>query len=196
MTKLNNLNDHNNPPQVIQLGNPLLRLISSEILETELDTNELQMIVSSLFKIMEVKGGVGIAAPQIGINKRIIVFGMNSHPIYTEIPSIPYTVLINPMIELMTDETEERYEGCLSVGTLRGKVNRFKKIHYKGFDLTGKLIEREVEGLHARVVQHEYDHLDGILFTDKISDIKSLGFHQELVASGEVKTQASPKTND
>lgn len=191
--ELNNEDDH---IPVIQIGNPLLRLTSSEVLETELGTHELQMLINSLFKIMEIKGGIGIAAPQIGINKRIIVFGMNSHPLYSETSSIPYTVLINPKVIASTNETEERYEGCLSVGTLRGKVNRFKKIYYKGFDLTGKLIEREVEGLHARVVQHECDHLDGILFTDKISDQKSLGFHQELVASGEVKTQAFPKTND
>lgn len=196
MTKLNTINNHDKLIPIIQIGNPLLRIISSEVSQTELGTHELQILINSLFKIMENNRGIGIAAPQIGINKRIIVFGMKSHPVYTETPSIPYTVLINPIVTTMTAETEERYEGCLSVGNLRGKVSRFQKIYYKGLDLTGKLIEREVEGLHARVVQHESDHLDGILFTDKLSDTKSLGFHQELVSSGELKMQPSQKTND
>lgn len=183
MNKINNLDT----PPLIQLGNPLLRLNSAEIQENEFDSEELNNLVSSLFSILKDKGGVGIAAPQIGINKRVFVFSMDKHPIYTEIPSIPYTVLINPKIINLTEEVEERYEGCFSVGTLRGKVNRCKKIVYTGLDINGNLIEREVDGLHARVVQHEYDHLDGILFIDKLSDPKSLGFHQELVAAGEVK---------
>ena len=181
--------------KIVKLGNPSLRLVSASVNQNEFDSKELHTIIEKLFFVLKKEGGVGLAAPQIGINKRIIVIGMDKHPVYTQLDSIPYTAIINPTIKVLTDELEESYEGCMSVGTLRGKVSRPKRIHYSGFDISGNLIESEVEGLHARVVQHETDHLDGIVFLDKVSNHMSLGFHEELVASGQLKLRTQP-TNE
>jgi peptide deformylase len=106
---------------------------------------------------------------------------------------IPYTVLINPVIELFTNDMEEEYEACLSVGSLKGKVPRYTHLRYRGFDEKGVLIEREVDGLHARVVQHEYDHLDGVVFLDRVRDYVSLGFHEELMAAEQAAKNESGK---
>ena len=169
---------------VIQLGNPLLRMVSEPISEDLFGSEKLKKMESILFKILEEKQGLGLAAPQIAINKRAIVFGMKQHPIYTDLAPIPFTVLFNPSFEPLSDVIEEGYEGCLSVGQLRGKVPRYKTIGYRGYDANGNLIEREVSDLHARVVQHEFDHLDGVIFLDKVTDHSSLGFHEELIRSG------------
>jgi peptide deformylase len=176
-----------NEVEIVKLGNPKLRLVSEPIPESEFGTSELQKISELLFHMMKTKGGVGIAAPQIGINKRMFVFGMEKHPVYTSMVPVPYTVLINPELSFLTEEKEESYEGCLSIGSLRAKVPRYKKIFYTGFDVEGNKIEREVTEFHARVIQHEYDHLDGIVFLDRVVNYKSLGFHEELIASGLLK---------
>ncbi len=169
---------------VIQLGDPLLRMESESVSKDLFGSEELKNIESILFKTLEEYQGLGLAAPQIAINKRAIVFGMRQHPIYTDITPIPFTILFNPSFEPLSDVIEEAYEGCLSVGQLRGKVPRYKSIGYRGYDANGNLIEREVSDLHARVVQHELDHLDGVIFLDKITDYSSLGFHEELIRSG------------
>lgn len=161
---------------VIQLGNPLLRMPSEPIPSVLFGSETLKELTAMLFATMEAKGGIGLAAPQIAINQRAIVFGLDA--------TIPYTVLFNPSFEPLSDRIEEGYEGCISVGQLRGKVPRYQSIKYKGFDAEGTLIEREVSGLHARVFQHEIDHLNGIIFLDKITDYHSLGFHEELVNTG------------
>jgi len=168
-----------NMPEIIQMGNPKLRLVSEPINEDMFGSKELHELTESLFLIMRQEGGIGVAAPQLGINKRIFVFGWEEQLGY-----IPDTVLINPTFEVIDCNIEEGYEGCLSIGTIRGEVPRYTKIHYKGFDVDGKLIEREAEGRHARVVQHEYDHLDGILFVDRVKNYASLGFHEELIDAG------------
>ncbi|MFJ1268631.1 peptide deformylase [Legionella lytica] len=173
-----------NAHAVIQLGNPLLRMISEPISGDLFGTEELKELESLLFKTLEEQQGLGLAAPQIAIQKRALVFGMQQHPVRTDLPSIPFTVLFNPSFEPLSDEMEEAYEGCLSVGQLRGKVPRHKHIMYRGYDANGNLIEREASDLHARVVQHEYDHLDGIIFLDRVTNYHSLGFHEELVRSG------------
>jgi peptide deformylase len=177
--------------KAIKLGNPKLRLISEPVHQNDFGSKELRELVDLLFDTMHEEGGVGLAAPQIGINKRLLVFGMEKSP-YPDRESVPYTTLINPTIEFLTEETEEAYEGCISVGALRGKVPRKTKIYYTGYDIEGNIIEREVSGFHARVVQHEYDHLDGIIFLDRMKDFSSLGFHDELIASGllHIKQQA------
>ncbi len=169
---------------IILLGDPLLRLVSKPILENEFGTSDLKKLSEILFHMMSTKNGLGLAAPQLGISKRAVVFGMDCHPIKKHITSIPYTVLFNPSFEPITDAMEEDYEGCLSVGDLRGKVLRYKTIHYTGYDVEGTLIEREASNLHARVVQHEVDHLDGVIFIDKIQDYQTMGFHKELLNSG------------
>lgn len=172
------------PIQVIKLGNPLLRLISEPIADHEFGSDQLKSLTNTLFDVMAQENGLGLAAPQIGINKRAIVFGMDKHPVRTELPAIPYTILFNPSYVPTTDVCIEDYEGCLSVGNLRGKVSRYQSICYRGYDVDGHLIEREAFDLHARVVQHECDHLDGVIFLDKITNHGSLGFHEELAQSG------------
>ena len=174
---------------VIQLGNPLLRIISEPISEDLWGSEQLKEMEFILFKALEEEQGLGIAAPQIAIRKRAIAFGMKQHPVYTELPSIPFTVLFNPSFEPLSDVMEEAYEGCLSVGQLRGKVSRYKSIVYRGYDVNGNLIEREAVDLHARVVQHECDHLDGIVFLDRVTNHSSLGFHEELIRSGALQSK-------
>lgn len=169
---------------LLRLGNPLLRTISEPIGEDLFGTEYLKNIETTLFTGLRQENGLGLAAPQIGIMKRAIVFGMEQHPLYTDLSAIPFTALFNPSWEPLSEIKEEAYEGCLSVGQIRGKVARYKSIGYRGYDQEGNLIEREVTDLHARVLQHEFDHLEGVIFLDKISDHKSLGFHDELVRSG------------
>lgn len=174
---------------VIQLGNPILRAISESIPESLFGSEELKKMEIFLFNALEKNQGLGLAAPQIGISKRAIVFGMSKHPIRTHLAPIPFTVLFNPSFEPLSNIMEEDYEGCLSVGQLRGKVARYKSIGYRGYDVEGNLIEREVSDLHARAVQHEFDHLNGVIFIDKITDYNSLGFHEELIRSGSLPTK-------
>lgn len=178
------------PYNIIRLGNPSLRETSEPISEEAFGTHELKQLEQRLFEVMKAEGGLGLAAPQIGINKRALVFGMEQHPVHTDLPTIPFTVLFNPTYEPMSDTCVEDYEGCLSVGTLRGKVSRYQSIRYRGYDADGQVIEREVSDLHARVLQHEYDHLEGVIFLDKVTDVNSLGFHDELVRIGELKAKS------
>ena len=175
--------------EIIKLGNPLLRQKAEAIREEEFGSEELKQLEQTLFDVMKAENGLGLAAPQIGISRRALVFGMEKHPVHTHLPEIPFTILFNPSYEPISEECVEDYEGCLSVGTLRGKVSRYKHIRYRGYDVNGQLIEREVTDLHARVLQHEYDHLDGVIFLDKVTDVNSLGFHDELVRSGELKAR-------
>ena len=180
-----------NTLKVIRLGNPKLRLVSEPVANHEFNSRELQELINSLFSTMERENGIGLAAPQVGINKRIFVFGMNKHPARPEMAPIPYTALINPVIEPLTLDREEEYEACLSIGSLKGKVPRYTRLRYRGFDAKGTLIEREVDGLHARLIQHEYDHLDGVVFLDRVKDYTSLGFHEELMAAEHAKINES-----
>ena len=175
--------------EIKMAGNPVLRLISEKLHDDSYGTEELNDLSEKLFYMMDIKNGIGLAAPQIGINKRAIVFGMEKHPVYIDIDPIPRTILFNPQYKAITNEVCEDYEGCLSFGTIRGKVSRYKQIYYCGFDANGNFIEKEVFGLHARVVQHEIDHLDGILFLDKITNHYSVGFHDELISAGILKTK-------
>lgn len=169
---------------IIRLGNPLLREKSVAIRDDEFESAELKQLQQELFAVKEATKGLGLAAPQIGVRKRALVFGQKSP---SDSDNIPETILFNPSFEPLSNECEEAYEGCLSVGQLRGKVLRFKHIRYSGYDVDGELIEREASDLHARVFQHEYDHLDGVIFLDRVTDIHSLGFFDELVQAGELK---------
>lgn len=173
--------------EIISLGNPLLRVVAKPFLENEFGTTEIKNLSSHLFSMLSQENGLGLAAPQIGISKRAIVFGLDKHPTKANILPIPYTALFNPHFEPLSDIVEDDYEGCLSVGSLRGVVSRYKSIYYRGYDVDGMLIEREASGLHARVVQHEIDHLDGIIFLDKIQNYSTVGFHTELVKAGVFK---------
>lgn len=177
--------------EIILLGNPLLRQIAEPIADDEFGSVELKQMEALLFDMLATENGLGLAAPQIGISKRALVFGMGKHPVYTHLPTIPFTILFNPSFEPLSDEYIEDYEGCLSVGALRGKVSRYKHICYRGYDANGNLIEREATDLHARVLQHEYDHLNGVIFLDKVTNVNSLGFHEELIRAGELKARKS-----
>jgi peptide deformylase len=141
---------------------------------------ELPLIIADLHDTMIEKGGVGIAAPQIGVSLRIVMFGFEKNDRYPNAEPVPLTILINPIIEFLDDVMEEAWEGCLSVPGLRGLVPRYETIKYSGYDENGIQFNRTVSGFHARVVQHECDHLDGILYPQRIKDMRSFGFEDEL----------------
>ena len=144
------------------------------------DTPELHALIADMEETMLHLDGVGLAAPQIGIGLRIVIFGFRESPRYPDADSVPYTVLINPVLAPLSDETEDGWEGCLSVPGMRGLVPRWRSLRYTGVDQFGKPVERSVEGFHARVVQHECDHLDGILYPMRIDDLRQFGFSDVL----------------
>lgn len=144
------------------------------------DTKELHDLLVDMRDTMHHMNGAGLAAPQIGVGLRLVIFGLQHNSRYPDADTVPETVLINPLITLLGDEIEEDWEGCLSVPGLRGMVPRHAQIRYQGHDEYGALIDRTVSGFHARVVQHECDHLDGILYPMRIKDMTKFGFKQEL----------------
>lgn len=164
--------------EIIKMGHPLLLEKAKPV--TEFDTQELHKLVKDMIETMEGASGAGLAAPQVGEGIQLVIFGFEDNERYEEEEAIPFTVLINPIITPLTHETEDAWEGCLSVPGMRGLVPRFKKINYKGFDQFGKSVNRDVEGFHARVVQHECDHLIGILYPLRIKDLKFFGFEDTL----------------
>lgn len=159
------------------MGEPLLRSIAAPI--TRFDA-ELAALVADMDETMRALSGAGIAAPQIGVSARVVIFELADNPRYPHVAPVPYTVLVNPLITSLTAEQEEGWEGCLSVPGMRGLVPRFRRVRYRGFDLQGKPIDRTVDGFHARVVQHEVDHLDGILFPQRVRDLRNFGFEDAL----------------
>ncbi|WP_455204791.1 peptide deformylase [Kaarinaea lacus] len=164
--------------RVLRMGNPLLLERSHEV--TEFSTPELKNLIQDLWDTMDAEDGAGIAAPQIGVLKRVVIFGMQDNPRYPDGEAVPNTLLINPVIEPLSDEKEEGWEGCLSVPGLRGLVPRYSRVRYHGFDERGRKIQCEVDGFHARVVQHECDHLDGVLYPQRIENMREFGFIEEL----------------
>lgn len=165
--------------KVLRMGHPLLLERSHEI--TKFSTNQLLDLIRDLYDTMRAEDGAGIAAPQIGVLRRVVIFGVSeNNPRYPGRGEVPETVLINPEITPLGDDTEDGWEGCLSVPGMRGLVSRYTKIRYRGFDENGGSIDREVDGFHARVVQHECDHLDGILYPMRVKDMREFGFKEEL----------------
>lgn len=167
--------------KIIKFGNPILSWRAKEI--DDVNTAEIASLVEDMIDTMQHHDGAGIAAPQIGISKRLVIFGFDKNPRYPEALPVPYTILANPEYEAVDDETDYKMEGCLSIPGIRGKVLRFKKIKYSGFDMEKKCkIDRVAEGFHARVVQHEIDHLNGILFLQRVlpEDFHLSGFEDEL----------------
>jgi len=166
------------------MGNPLLRETASLIEDPQ--SNEIRTLVDVMQVSMEAAGGVGLAAPQIGVPLRLIIFNVPGERLEKEDgvarSEIPQTILINPEIEYIGDETALGWEGCLSVPGLRGLVPRHTHIRYRGLDLQGRLIERDAVGFHARVVQHEFDHLDGILYPERMDDLTNLVYESEIQA--------------
>ena len=144
------------------------------------DTPELHALIADMFQTMAAAGGVGLAAPQIGVDLQLVIFGFDNSDRYPDAPPVPRTILLNPVIEPLSDEMEDGWEGCLSVPGLRGVVPRHRAIRYRGFDPQGHPIDREAEGFHARVVQHECDHLIGRLYPSRIRDFSQFGYTEIL----------------
>ena len=168
--------------EVLRMGDARLLRRSREV--AAFNTPQLDELIGDMFDTMRALDGAGLAAPQIGVDLRVVIFGFKSSPRYPEAPAVPETVLINPVLTPLSEELEEGWEGCLSVPGLRGVVPRFRALRYQGFDAQGRLIDREVEGFHARVVQHECDHLDGILYPMRVRDFTRFGF-QDVLFPGE-----------
>ena len=164
--------------EVLRMGDPRLLLRSAEV---ELfGTPELAALLQDMRDTMAHLSGAGLAAPQIGVGMRVVIFGVTANPRYPDVEEVPDTVLINPEISPLSDEIEEGWEGCLSVPGMRGWVPRWTQLRYAGFDEQGKRFDRSVSGFHARVVQHECDHLDGILYPMRIRDLSKFGFNEAL----------------
>lgn len=168
---------------IVKMGNKQLVTPSTPVIG--FDTSaccfpSIEELLCNMRDTMEAKDGAGISAPQIGCNKRIIMFGFETNKRYPNEKPVPFTILINPKYKALSDETVDGWEGCLSVPCLRGLITRYKKIEYSGYSSDGQLITRVAEGFHARVVQHECDHLDGILFPYKLKDMRLFGYEDEL----------------
>jgi peptide deformylase len=167
---------------ILRLGDPRLREIAAPV--RVFDTPELHQLVRDMVETMDAANGAGLAAVQIGVSQRVVIFGVEHNPRYPSAEPVPFTVLVNPELEALDDERDSGWEGCLSVPGMRGLVPRHTRIRYRGRDVFGGPIDRTVHGFHARVVQHECDHLDGILYPQRIEDMRSFGFTEELLASG------------
>jgi len=159
---------------ILKMGDPRLLRVAKPV--TEFDTPELHALIADMFDTMHAANGAGLAAPQIGVDLQLVIYGFAKNARYPDAPEVPETVLINPVLTPLSDEKEEGFEGCLSVPGLRGSVPRFKRLRYEGFDQYGKRIARDSEAFHARVVQHEVDHLLGILYPMRITDFSKFGF--------------------
>ena len=164
---------------------PVLRMGDARLLERSreverFNTPDLHALLQDMHDTMEAMNGAGLAAPQIAVQLRVVVFGLKRNPRYPDAEEVPYTVLINPLLTPLDGEIEDGWEGCLSVPGMRGLVPRYRSLRYRGYDQYGDRIDRSVSGFHARVVQHEVDHLDGILYPMRIADMRNFGFHDVL----------------
>ena len=169
------------------MGDPQLLEISAEV--DPIDTATLEPLLQDMWETMEEANGAGLAAPQIGVMQRVVIFGYQANPRYPDAPPVPQTVLINPLITALNEIREDGWEGCLSVPGMRGIVPRFRDIRYRGYDQYGNAIDREASGFHARVVQHECDHLDGVLYPFRIKDMRHFGFIDTLAETGVIELQ-------
>ena len=164
--------------EILKMGDPRLLRVAPPV--TAFDTDEVHLLVADMFDTMRAVNGAGLAAPQIGVDLALVIFGFGASRRYPEAPPVPATVLINPVIEPLSDQEEDGWEGCLSVPGLRGVVPRWSRIRYTGFDERGQPIDRVAEGFHARVVQHECDHLIGTLYPMRVRDFSRFGYTEVL----------------
>lgn len=160
--------------EILKMGDPRLLRVAEPV--TEFDTPAMKTLIADMFDTMHAANGAGLAAPQIGVNLQLVIYGFKDNARYPDAPPVPQTVLINPKLTPLSDAMDEAFEGCLSVPGLRGVVERFTRLHYEGVDEHGAPIVRDAEGFHARVVQHEVDHLHGILYPMRITDFSRFGF--------------------
>ena len=163
---------------ILKMGDPRLLRQAEPI--ANFNTPELEALIHDMFDTMYAANGAGLAAPQIGVNAQLVIFGFKNNVRYPDAPPVPETVLINPVLTPLSDEIDEDWEGCLSVPGMRGVVPRWSRLHYQGVDQHGNVISRDVDGFHARVVQHECDHLAGILYPMRIKDFSRFGFTEVL----------------
>jgi peptide deformylase len=173
--------------KVLRMGDPRLWQRAEPV--SQFDTPQLRALLTDMRDTMQALNGAGLAAPQIGVSLRVVIFGVEHNERYPEAESVPETVLINPVITAMGSAMEDDWEGCLSVPGMRGLVPRFAHIRYQGQDEYGSLIDRTVSGFHARVVQHECDHLDGILYPMRIKDLRQFGYSEELFPGKELQDE-------
>jgi peptide deformylase len=169
--------------EVLRMGDPRLWRVSEPV--QRFGTRELDELLQDMRDTMTAQNGAGLAAPQIGVPLRVVIFGVDFNPRYPDADPVPYTELVNPVLTPLSDEMEEGWEGCLSVPGLRGVVARHAALRYEGFDPKGNRIDREVTGFHARVAQHECDHLDGILYPMRMTDMRRFGYTQVLFPDSE-----------
>jgi peptide deformylase len=169
---------------VLKMGDPVLLQAAEPV--QQFDTPELHALITDLLDTMKAHNGAGIAAPQIGVSQQLVIFGGFKSPRYPDAEEIPFTVLINPTLAPLADDKEDGWEGCLSVPGMRGMVPRYTQLRYEGFDQYGNQIDRSVSGFHARVVQHEVDHLLGILYPLRITDMRQFGFIETLFPGQEI----------
>ena len=169
---------------VLHLGEPRLFQIAAEV--RQFNHPELDALIEDMFDTMAAEDGVGLAAPQIGVGLRVVIFGFDKNPRYPDNDAVPKTILINPQITPLSEDKEDGWEGCLSVPGMRGLVSRYTHIRYTGLNAAGTAIDVTASGFHARVVQHECDHLDGVIYTQRLSDSHKFGFTEELLNSGQL----------
>jgi peptide deformylase len=172
---------------VLKMGEPLL--FQKAVPVEHFDTPQLHALIEDMHDTMAAMDGAGIAAPQIGVSLRVVIFGVGKNPRYPDAEQVPYTVLINPQITPLGNDMEDGWEGCLSVPGMRGIVPRHTRLHYTGHDQYGNLIDRMANGFHARVVQHECDHLDGILYPMRIKDLRNFCFTDVLFPGQDVQDE-------
>ena len=169
--------------EILKMGDARLLRVAQPVLH--FNTPELRSLIADMFETMEAANGAGLAAPQIGVDLQLVIFGFTHNERYPEAPAVPRTVLINPVITPLGDEEQNGWEGCLSVPGLRGMVPRWTQIRYAGVDPLGQPIEREADGFHARVVQHECDHLIGRLYPTRMRDFTQFGYTSVLFPSAD-----------
>ncbi|WAH60023.1 peptide deformylase [Pseudomonas silvicola] len=165
---------------ILKMGDERLLRVAQPVPAELFGTDELEQLIADMFQTMEHVGGVGLAAPQIGVDLQLVIFGFERSERYPDAEPVPQTILINPLITPLSPATEEGWEGCLSVPGLRGVVDRYASIRYEGFDPKGQAIQRVAHGFHARVVQHECDHLIGRLYPSRVTDFTRFGFTEVL----------------
>jgi len=174
---------------ILKMGDPRLLRIAPPVPDAMLGSAELDALIADMFDTMHAADGVGLAAPQIGVDLQLVIFGFEHSERYPDAPEVPQTILLNPVITPLSQDMEEGWEGCLSVPGLRGAVNRYSLIRYQGVDPHGATIDRRADGFHARVVQHECDHLIGRLYPSRITDFSKFGYTEVLFPGMDVAAE-------
>jgi peptide deformylase len=172
--------------KIAHLGHPILRQVAEPVSPEAIRSPEIQQLIQDMLETMADADGAGLAAPQVHVSKRVVIYGVEENPRYPDADSVPLTVLINPRITPVGTEEDEDWEGCLSVPDLRGRVSRFTRVRVEAYGHDGRQLRFEADGFHARVVQHECDHLDGILYPQRMTDMRTFGFTRELFPDEEI----------